>query len=491
MKKHEYDDLLPEEAENLEYIQQLEQAYQITPEDTQSIRRIRERWLKLHSSSRPLSTQETLHATAQETQKKGRIMETIPSHEAKPWIRRLNQMAAVLIVLLLVGTLVTVFALIHTDRSGKQPVSTNPIGTGHQAIKSGVVLTEGLRLYMVDQQVGWAVGVGPTSDNNYGSVLRTSDGGKHWKDVTPPGLPGHGVDYLYILDAQTVWLPVWQSGPVGQMATIKWLYRTFDAGASWQHFAWPGKGDNANSMTFIDRNHGWVVDTPLAFTTFPPQNNTPVAARKLTLLHTNDGGKTWQSVGLLTMPGGEDELQFHDQQTGWVTNQTGLYVTHDGGRSWQPQALLDAQGHREKVQPGTPARPMFLNEQTGYLLAGDNSSGGKWSVYMTQDGGQTWKVDGALPDVDIRALLDARHISGSGLDGSSNDIILLLTLTNGQWKITRLNQPSAQGGIVDFSFSSAQWGVALRQRANRSFDVYQTDDGGKSWRKVGSFPKGG
>jgi photosystem II stability/assembly factor-like uncharacterized protein len=111
---------------------------------------------------------------------------------------------------------------------------------------------------------------------------------------------------------------------------------------------------------------------------------------------------------------------------------------------------------------------------------------------MTQDGGNIWKRSGGfLPDVDTRTLLDARHISGSSLDASGNDLILLLTLTNGQWMTTPINQPSAQGGIVDFSFSSVHVGFALRQAAKRSFDVYQTNDGGKTWRKVGTFPNGG
>jgi photosystem II stability/assembly factor-like uncharacterized protein len=489
MKKHEYDDLLPEEAENQEFIQQLEQACQMMPEDVQSIGHIRDRWFKVRSSSRPLSLRGMRHSIAQETQKEADMMATIPTREVKPWTQTLNQMAAVLIVLLLVGTLVTTFALVGASRSGKQQIPTIPGGPGHAVIRSGVSLTEGLRLYMLDQQVGWAVGDGPTSDNTYGSVLRTGDSGKHWKDVTPPGLPGHDVSYLYILDAKTAWVPAWQNG------IARWLYRTVDAGASWQRFAWPGEGNNVSSMTFVDQDNGWVVDTPqpkqpIGIRTLNP----PRVAGMFSLLQTNDGGKTWKKVGPLTMPGRVAALQFRDQQTGWVTSVEGvLYITHDGGRSWKQQALLDSQGNKENARPGIITHPMFLHEQAGYLLTGDNSSPRKWSVYMTQDGGNIWKRSGGfLPDnVDTRTLLDARHISGGSLDASGNYLILLLTLTNGQWMTTPINQPSAQGGIVDFSFSSVHVGFALRQAAKRSFDVYQTNDGGKTWRKVGTFPNGG
>ena len=455
------------------------------PEDAQAIGRIRERWLWLHPSFRPPRIRETLRATEQDTQTEGSMMETTSSYRTKPWIQTVNQMVAVLMVSLLVGILVTTFVLIEAGRSGKHQGSIGATGSV-QCVPSGMTLTEGLRLSMLSETVGWAVGVGPTHDNNYGSVLRTTDGGKHWQDVTPPGLPGRAVSYLYTLDDNTAWLPAWQN-----RMNPTWLYRTVDAGATWQRFNWPAQVNDVN-ITFVDQDHGWVGAAP-------------------SLLHTNDGGKTWQKLSAMGLPAGASVLQFCNLQTGWATDySTGeLYMTQDGGQSWKQQSLeglsltqnsgqsqkqpslVNAQGKVVKMPSGIIEKLMFINGTTGYFEAGDNSSPRQWSVYITQNSGKTWqRSGGVLSEPDVRTLLDTTHISADTVDPSTgNWIMLLLTLKNGQWVATRLNQPSP-GGVADFSFTSVQNGVALIGGANRSFTVYRTSDGGKTWQQIGSFPKG-
>jgi hypothetical protein len=134
---------------------------------------------------------------------------------------RLVQVAAVLLVVLLIGAFALTFSLRNQVRTGTGP--NTPPGATHTAasshpVKSGVELTEGFRLHMVSAHVGWAIGAS-AHNNNWATVLRTTDGGYHWKQVTPKQLASQGIDDLYILDETTAWLPG---------------YRTTDGGATWQ-----------------------------------------------------------------------------------------------------------------------------------------------------------------------------------------------------------------------------------------------------------------
>lgn len=512
MKQYEYNDLLQEEVENQEFMQQLQDVHQMTPEDKQSVARIRERWLQMRSASRPIPMLHQVHPTMVNTPEKRSMAGIAPSPVAKPWKRVSNRIAAVLVAALLVAALVTTFSLINAGKHGNQA----GIGAGHNG-RTGVALTDGSRLYMVSQQVGWAVGHGPKPYNNlFGSVLRTSDGGKHWQDVTPQGLPGHEVGYLYILDEQTAWLPAW-SGHISPT----WLYRTVDAGASWQRFAWPQTSDAG--ITFVDQNHGWVIGAPplelpalptttssarSAGTSSKPVNlqdlNQPRPPGKLSLLHTDDGGKTWQNMGPLTISGDSHAVQFLDQQTGWmavahfgsskdaknpVSFTSALYITHDGGHTWKSQSLLDAQGRTEHVLSNISVMPTFLNRNDGYLMAYDNSSPARLFMYVTSDGGNTWQQSGgALPaNTGFDTVLDAGHIVGRTPDARGNETVVMLTLKGGLWVAVPLGQPQSPGELY-LSFGSMQTGVALRNVADRALVAYQIADGGKTWHNVGTLP---
>src|SRR6266699_3376228 len=89
----------------------------------------------------------------------------------RPWRRRLSTVAAVLFVILLVGSLLLVVS--RTRRS-------SPDAPGTTLHPSKLVGGPGslISLHMIDPTTGWAL-----SEH---AVLRTADGGFHWKNVTPP-----------------------------------------------------------------------------------------------------------------------------------------------------------------------------------------------------------------------------------------------------------------------------------------------------------------
>src|SRR5204863_2853693 len=98
----------------------------------------------------------------------------------------------------------------------------------------------------------------------------------------------------------------------------------------------------------------------------------------------------------------------------------------------------------------------------------------------TQDGGNTWWVEGAAlptnPTYELH-VVDPTHI---------DDGYFLFTLSNGQWVQTSNAPPGGdEGNDRRVEFLSPQVGVALVG----STTVYKTSDGGQNWQQISALPK--
>src|SRR5437867_771926 len=103
------------------------------------------------------------------------------------------RVAKVLLTSLLAGSLVI---LSSCGNSGSHTTSGNT-STSQGPHKPFEALSS---LHMLDELTGWA-----TTQH---FILRTSDGGVNWKDVTPPGhalVPGSGV---YFLNSSNAWVAI-------------------------------------------------------------------------------------------------------------------------------------------------------------------------------------------------------------------------------------------------------------------------------------------
>lgn len=154
------------------------------------------------------------------------------------------------------------------------------------------------------------------------------------------------------------------------------LLWTADGGLSWQDIS-PG-GGIVLGVHFLDADHGWLVR--------PSVSEDEVVT--LTVQHTADSGRSWESVDLPLLPGeipyvASADPYFVDPLTGWVALrlQSGnnfslgrLFSTRDGGRSWQELPL----------PLGEPV--VFLNQDRGWVAGGPLGD----RLYYTGDGGHTW-----------------------------------------------------------------------------------------------------
>jgi photosystem II stability/assembly factor-like uncharacterized protein len=219
---------------------------------------------------------------------------------------------------------------------------------------------------------------------------------------------------------------------------------------------------------------------------------TPSPARDEMLFHTNDGGQNWQPIVHLPLTYA-GSLTFIDSQTGrFSTAPDGselsassdsavLYVTHDGGYTWKQSSALPLPA-QETLRPRSIDNLPFFTQSDGYLTVsfGKTDTHIVRYLYTTQDGGNTWQVEGtALPTNPTYELhvVDTTHV---------NDGNFLFALTRGQWAQTS-SAPVGGNDVTRWQveFLSPQVGVALVDDT----DVYKTSDGGQNWQRISALPK--
>jgi photosystem II stability/assembly factor-like uncharacterized protein len=144
-----------------------------------------------------------------------------------------------------------------------------------------------------------------------GLVLRTTDGGLFWQDVTPAS---EGFRDVFFLDATTGWI-------AGAS-----VYKTTDSGTSWTKQTGDGNTE-FTAISFADPQNGWAVGF----------NNL--------VLHTSNGGQTWatQNVGAppITAINGVTAI---NASTAWVAGWNGFVArTTNAGQTWRKETIAGAE----------------------------------------------------------------------------------------------------------------------------------------------------
>src|SRR5690242_10874349 len=121
-------------------------------------------------------------------------------------------------------------------------------------------------IHMFDTHHGWAV----TSTHH---VMRTRDGTRHWKDVTPPGVAAAGSFTPDFFSVSTAWL-----------ASSSGTFRTFDGGSTWQRLS--SQVGVPTELDFVDRHHGWSL----------VRGSAGMFHEEVDLFRSTDGGVTWTQV---------------------------------------------------------------------------------------------------------------------------------------------------------------------------------------------------
>jgi photosystem II stability/assembly factor-like uncharacterized protein len=262
-------------------------------------------------------------------------------------------------------------------------------------------------LAAISATTAWVSGYTPTD----GVVMRTTDRGATWQDVSPPGAAGLQFRDIEAFDANTA-----VAMSIGNNPTDFRMYVTHDGGQTWD-LTFVNSEPTAfyDCMTFFDQKRGLALSDPPDGVHFR-------------ILATNDGGMTWHFSGLLMPPApgaaafaasGECITSDHGRRAwfGSGGSEASIFRSNDRGVSWikAPTPML--------FGPTAGVNGIAFNgQQRGIAVGGDFllPTASPDSFARSFDGGASWNLIPGAPDEYRSGVtwLDGNTAIAVGLSGS-------------------------------------------------------------------------
>ncbi len=290
-------------------------------------------------------------------------------------------------------------------------------------------------LLFTNTLVGWGVA--------YGSWLfTTSDGGSNWS-VSDTTNYNFGFCDVLMFGSTQGWV-VGTSGIIRATTNGGLMWRSLDKRLD---IFWGALSD----VFFSNKSEGWVGGNQLR-SEFPADTSL--------VLHTYDGGKTWERKYFPRNgePYGIYALWAITNERVWVISDTVALLTTDEGSTWTEANVHD---HFRDIY--------FRNTSSGFLLADH-------AVYKTSDGGSTWGRKTGFNNIQFLRTLDfADSLRGwiVGHPGIGPEVTFLTIDGGDNWSLSSFNFSS-----IDFSDAENGWALGEDRH------VFRTRDGGRTWNRA-------
>src|SRR5215472_8940069 len=246
----------------------------------------------------------------------------------------------------------------------------------------------GTSMQLLTPDKGWAV--------TGGRLFWTADNGSHWKDITPRAIGF--IDTVFFLDTSRGWVLFSDGDENSNLISFR-LASTTDSGQTWAITPLEVPDQRADELDgrawvdFVNPLHGWIILL----------RNSSSAFSLGRLFATSDGGESWREFG----PPVAGRPVFNTTKDGWISGPgwAGMFSTYDGGKTWQ-----DNGPSLQDLPPSLPTQPSygdvkFTDAKHGAVPIwlqpsndAEESRGTALVLYVTDDGGRTWKRERTLTD---------------------------------------------------------------------------------------------
>ena len=236
-----------------------------------------------------------------------------------------------------------------------------------------------------------------------GGVWRTTNAGRTWQNLTDNDFGAGSVGAVAVApsDPNVIYVGTGSACPRGNVSIGDGMYRSTDAGASWQHIGLERAG--AISRIRIhpkDSNRLWVAVLGQIFGSNPERG----------VYRSADGGETWEHVLYLSDDAGMADLELDPfnprvlyaaawrvERKPWTlidgSDEGGLFRSTDGGDTWDRLEGGLPTGVLGRI--GVSASPARRGRLWTIITAAD----GRGGIFRSEDHGDSWKKVSDEPEL--------------------------------------------------------------------------------------------